>query len=103
MAYNLNLHELLTYSHGLLQFYILISRLTKLFSTEIKLNSAEAYNNHVRNIHGVKTEVREEEHSGTLNLDQGNTTQESSNNEGITKVLNVMVPTLKSISAQSGL
>ena len=69
---------------------------------EIQLNSAEAYNNHVRNIHGVKTEVREEQHLGTLNPDQGNNTQEPSNNEGITKVLNVMVPTLKSISARMG-
>ena len=29
----------------------------KIGQCEIQLNSAEAYNNHVRNIHGVKTEV----------------------------------------------
>ena len=50
----------------------------------------------------MKTEVQEEEHHDTSNPHQGNSTQESPDNGGITKALKVMVPTVKSISANTG-
>ena len=74
----------------------------KLGWCEMQLGSAGAYNDHIRDIHGVKTEIQESEDHDTSNPDQDNSTQESPDNEGTTKALKVMVPTLKRINANTG-
>ena len=68
----------------------------------MQLGSAAEYNDHARSIHGIKLEVQEEEDHETSTSDQDDSTQEPHAEEGATKALEVMVPTLKRISANSG-
>ena len=68
----------------------------------MQLGSAAEYNDHAGNIHGIKLESQEEEDYETSVSDQDNSTQEHQAEEGATKALEVMVPTLKRIGANSG-
>ena len=68
----------------------------------MQLGSASEYNDHVRDIHGVKLEIQEDEDHETSTSDQDNSTWEPPAEEGTTKALKIMVPTLKRISANTG-
>ena len=63
---------------------------------------ASAYNNHMRDIHSVRTEVQEGGYSTSIYPDLNNMPSTSLSNGGVESLLGVMVPTLKSISAKGG-
>ena len=56
----------------------------------------------MRDIHGVRTEVREGGYSANIYPDLNNMPSTSPSNGGVESLLGVMVPTLKSIRAKGG-
>ena len=56
----------------------------------------------MRDIHGVRTEVREGGYSTNIYPDLNNMPSSSPSNEGVEGSLGIMLPTLKSISAKGG-
>ena len=70
----------------------------KIGTCDVQLGDDDAYNDHMRNLHGVTTTVSSKKHKSGIypSLD---TTPKSN---GVEKVLNELVPTLKTISAAGG-
>ena len=65
---------------------------------EVQLGDEDAYNDHMRNLHGVTTTISNKRHRSGLypNLDA------TPKSNGVEKVLNELVPTLKTISSSTG-
>ena len=73
----------------------------KIGQCEVQLGDASAYNNHMRDLHGVRTEVQEGEYSANIYPDLSSMST-SPSNRGVESLLGAMVPTLKTISATGG-
>ena len=74
----------------------------KIGQCEVQLGDASAYNNHMRNLHGVRTEVEEGGYSANIYPDLSGMSSNPPSNEGVESLLGAMVPTLKTISATGG-
>ena len=70
----------------------------KIGQCEVQLGDDDAYNDHMRNLHGVVTTVSDKKHRSGIYPNLNNIP--SSN--GVEGILNELVPTLKTISAAGG-
>ena len=70
----------------------------KIGTCEVQLGDDDAYNDHMRNLHGVVTTVTNKKHKSGIypNLDS------TPSGNGVENILNELVPTLKTISAAGG-
>ena len=75
----------------------------KVGQCEVQLSDAGAYNDHMRDIHGVDTELR-----GTINsnlypdINRPSAPSHNPNDGGINSLLGILAPTLKSLDAKGG-
>ena len=72
----------------------------KVGQCEVQLSDAGAYNNHMRDIHGVSTELRDLVQYPSLNTPPP--PSQNPNGGGVDSILSIVVPTLKSIDAKGG-
>ena len=70
----------------------------KIGTCDVQLGDDDAYNDHMRNLHGVVTTVSNKKHKSGIypNLDS------TPSGNGVENILNELVPTLKTISAAGG-
>ena len=75
----------------------------KVGQCEVQLSDAGAYNDHMRDIHGVDTELR-----GTINsnlypdINRPSAPSHNPNDRGINSLLGILAPTLKSLDVKGG-
>ena len=66
------------------------------------MGNDSTYNTHMRNLHGVITEVTDRRYQFNIYPDLNNTSPNPQSNNGVEDLLGAMVPTLKTLSAAGG-
>ena len=76
----------------------------KVGQCEVQLSNAGAYNDHMRDIHGVSTKIRDSGYTSNMHpsLNTPSLPSQNPNGGGVDSILSIVVPTLKSIDAKGG-